>query len=84
MLRNMPHIFPLLDSNHWLITERTQCPICAQPFAVGDRLTMIPIGPDPNDDEAVRKYLTGDGDYNARARCIHEACLTEVLPIFLV
>jgi hypothetical protein len=67
-----------------LILNGTKCPICEQPFAPRDKFVMVSIGPDPDDDEGVRNYLTKSGTYNARARCIHDTCLIDVDPEFYV
>lgn len=50
------------------------CSLCRIPFAEGDFTTLIELGPDPDDAEAVRAYLLGN-DYNAMAVEIHFDCV---------
>ncbi|HTF64902.1 MAG TPA: hypothetical protein VK638_19670 [Edaphobacter sp.] len=49
------------------------CPICGKVFVEGDYTTLIPLGPDPDDKDEIRKFLIG-GAYNARAVEIHWEC----------
>jgi hypothetical protein len=55
-----------------------ECVLCDQKFAAGDYTTLMPIGPDPDNKEAVRAFLVGK-PYNSRAVEIHWDCLRVIL-----
>jgi hypothetical protein len=63
--------------------EAKMCGLCLKPFEVGDYTTLIPLGPEPDDMDAVRAYLTGRV-HNARAVEIHWDCLEQVDGILLM
>lgn len=55
-----------------------ECVVCLKPLAVGDFTTLIALGPDPDDTDAVHKALVGE-PYNARAVEIHANCVDGVV-----
>lgn len=67
-----PRQFEPLDSEHPLVGDG--CPGCDQPFAVGDVVTLLPLG--PGDDEDARERAAAGRIYNAVAIPLHWACAT--------
>lgn len=64
---------PLTD-DHPLIIDGAKCPGCLQPFAVGDVITLVVIG--PGQDTEAREQARQGQAYNARAIPAHYACVT--------
>ena len=47
------------------------CPVCRKPFAAGDYTTLVPLGPDSEEERARRD---AGRPYNAVAVEVHAAC----------
>lgn len=67
-----PRVFDPLDSGHPLIAGHIICMACGLPFEVGDRTTLVPLGPG-DDTEAQSRAMHGNA-FNAVALPVHAAC----------
>lgn len=66
---SLPGRFPPLKAGHPLVDQC--CPVCAEPFTVGERVTTFAVGPDTPDDAG--RHNAGRW-YSALAVVLHERC----------
>lgn len=66
--------FDPLQPDHHMVTSGLTCPACQKPFLVGQRPTLVAIG--PGEDEEERQRAREGRPYNAIAVPAHWACVS--------